>query len=302
MCWLAILLLLPVTVTQSLVSAWTVPVLKSYQTDPISRSILLFGDGDMLSEDIVYLQSCTNTRILGKAKLLNLCRALDANFSDDHAVTSLNRCSQTAPLEWIVQWNVSWVPASSAWLMRLADACGWEVEYRPYNRFSNSVSVFSWTAVWNLFRVAFATGKLRVPTACIEGTSLCRLDSTNTKVTSVTETLAYASDLKRGRLQNRRCAADLRYFLETARHLQDDPLSWEGTVATSLPWSSVPGSNPLDVEETQESSAGVIFTVVVGLAMLSFANAVGPELVGQSLFGPTSYIVAPVEELQMMEQ
>lgn len=137
--------------------------------------------------------------------------------------------------------------------------------------------------------------------ACIEGNSelqffvtSARDDDQYPKLVRISEDLSYAEELRRGVLRNRKCAQDLRLFLEAGRRLVDDPSEWDDTVAISLPWQSVPGSNPLDVDAVEEGPmAAVVFIRVAALSVLAFATVMSPELIGQPLFGPPNYIVRP---------
>jgi hypothetical protein len=116
---------------------------------------------------------------------------------------------------------------------------------------------------------------------------------------SITEELIYAQDLRRGVLLNRRCAADLRLFLELGRK---PPFfawdEWEDTVSQCLQWESVPGSGAMDIEPVAEEEGNMpayIFVGIVIAIVLTFANVIAPELIGRSLFGPPDYIFDPSE-------
>ena len=261
---------------------------------PLTRTILLVSP-EKFSPKIKYLQKATNTRIEGQSELLQACESFDSNFQSEMGVEStVTRVSTVAPQMLLINWNVTWVPISAVWLETLGQAWpGIEVVPISYNHLSNRMITFSWKAVGKLFSDAIATGKLRIPLACIEGTSEL-VFSNDGMLLSISEDLSYAQDLARGSLQNRKCADDLRLFLETGRRISSNN-NWDDIVAQALPWSSVPGSNPLDVTPMEEGEEGgpVIFLGIAAVLLLGFANAVGPLLIGQSLFGPTNYIVQP---------
>jgi hypothetical protein len=216
--------------------------------------------------------------------------------------STIDKIATVSPQTQLVRWNVTWVPPTSAWLEVLGNVWpGVDVVPTSYNHLSGKVSTFSWNAVFRTFSDAFATGKLRVPLACIQGTSELTLSASSTTdkklVVSISEDLDYAQDLQRGVLLNRRCAADLRVFLETGRRMNkanNKNEDWDDIVAKALPWSSVPGSNPLDVDAIEEGDGpAIIFLGIVAVVLLGFANVIGPQLIGQSLFGPPNYIVRP---------
>ena len=224
----------------------------------------------------------------------------------------------------LIPWNVTWTPPQSAWLHTLGQIWpGVTVEPRTYNHRSGHVSTFSWSNVFRLFQRAFTQGKLAVPLACIEAQSQLRFvrtknhdptstmndDNTSTTSTaltmavtdadsdwqlcSITEELAYAQDLRRRALQNRKCSEDLRLFLLLGRKPPREMSweDWEDTVADSLPWSSVPGSGSLDVEpmsEGEESLPALVFLSFASVSIVLFSIALAPELLGTQslLFGP----------------
>jgi len=178
----------------------------------------------------------------------------DDNLRNIQIQTSIS--TRTSPTTLLMRWNCTYVDPSKQWLVSLADTIpGWEPEFRSYVDQKNIVRTFSYKAVFRLFRDAAMTGKLRVPLACIEGTSICEFiddydddegkeivdhnnnDNNDTscnvaptierrrrrKIHSIVEDLAYAQDLNRGALENRICAQDLQFFLEVARK----PLQYE---------------------------------------------------------------------------
>jgi hypothetical protein len=242
----------------------------------------------------------------------NLKIKYTSEFQSELGVKScIGRISATSEyLLVLVKWNVTWVPPSALWLEGVGKLFGpknLKIKYTSYNHLSGTPTAFSWKAVGKLFVDAITTGVLRVPLACIEGTTELQFSRAKLNITDeidnnnegpdvvrISEELAYAQDLKRGALQNRKCAQDLRLFLETGRRMCNNPQEWDDKVARSLPWESVPGSNVMDVDPVEEGPvAAVLFIGFAALCILLFASVMGPELIGQSLFGPPSYIVRP---------
>jgi hypothetical protein len=129
--------------------------------------------------------------------------------------------------------------------------------------------------------------------ACIEGTSELIFSEGDDMLVSITEELSYAQDLQRGCLLNRRCSDDLRLFLETGRRSSAFASTWDDVVAKALPWTSVPGSGPLDVTPTadDEEDGPVAFLGVAALLLVGFTNFAGPQLIGQSFVGNTHDIL-----------
>mmetsp|Transcript_10455 Transcript_10455/g.14805 ORF Transcript_10455/g.14805 Transcript_10455/m.14805 type:complete len:443 (+) Transcript_10455:51-1379(+) len=302
------------------------------------RPTILHVPPSILSENVQYNQKATSTQIFGNQTLLEwecgkeMIELLSEENGGGCSVScfTTNDIVQIDPDTILVKWNVTWIPPTTSWLQALGKFAGWTIIKRPYNEMSNSVSVFRWGAIIALFSKAFNDGILTLPLACIEGRSLLRFTRNNFdnhhndgshnhdekqiqestpmsspplsyhwKLTSITEEISYAEDLKRNVLQNRRCAQDLRLFLELGRK---PPLSsweeWENKIQTCLPWASVPGFNSLDIEPMSSEEGNLpafIFLGIVGAITLTFANVLAPELIGQSLFGPPNYIVDPSE-------
>ncbi len=201
---------------------------------------------------------------------------------------------QIDPLKLNVRWNVTWVPLSALWLEVLGNAWpGVDVIPMTYNHQSNQPCTFSWNAVGKVFLDAMTTGRLRIPLACIEGTSELIFSEGDDMLVSITEELSYAQDLQRGCLLNRRCSDDLRLFLETGRRSSAFASTWDDVVAKALPWTSVPGSGPLDVTPTadDEEDGPVAFLGVAALLLVGFTNFAGPQLIGQSFVGNTHDIL-----------
>ncbi|KAI2506346.1 hypothetical protein MHU86_8074 [Fragilaria crotonensis] len=263
-------------------------------SDPIARTILLVPP-DKLSERVKYLQKATNTRIEGLSVLHQACDSFDSNFQSEFGVKSaITRVSLIDPHKIIVRWNVTWVPVSALWLEVLGNAWpGVNVVPTTYNHLSNQPCTFSWNAVGKVFLDAMASGKLRIPLACIEGTSELIFSEDDDMLVSITEELSYAQDLQRGCLLNRRCSDDLRLFLETGRRSSALEDTWDDLIAEALPWASVPGSGSLDVTPTAdgEEDGPIVFLGVAALLLVGFTNFAGPHLIGPSFFGSTHDIV-----------
>eukprot|EP00566_Odontella_aurita_P015237 CAMPEP_0113527776 /NCGR_PEP_ID=MMETSP0015_2-20120614/1479_1 /TAXON_ID=2838 /ORGANISM="Odontella" /LENGTH=338 /DNA_ID=CAMNT_0000426239 /DNA_START=30 /DNA_END=1046 /DNA_ORIENTATION=- /assembly_acc=CAM_ASM_000160 len=259
------------------------------------------------SEEATFTQRATDSRIVGRSSIVQTTESFDHDFQSDSSPDvscAVGRISSLSASEVAVQWNVTWVPPTAGWLLNLPG----EKVLTPYNHLSREISVFSWGAVGRLLGDVVLTGRVRVPLACIEGRSiLCfrtkREEGKNEtgighwELKSIKEELSYAEDLRRGVLKNRKCASDLRLFLETGRRPPAVSWTeWESTVSMCLPWRSVPGSGSLDIEpmSTDEGSTpALIFLIFVATTLIGFANLLAPELVGQSLFGPPNIIQDP---------
>jgi hypothetical protein len=283
--------------------------------NPIGHTVLPLPL-ECYDESVVCFQRATNTRIRGLEELQRACRQWDRDFVDELSgdyddkegyfsnkiapTAIIDRISRTSPTTLVIQWNVSYVPPTVQWLPNMAQFCGWTLDPRPYNDQSGMVKTFSYKAVVQLLLDAVATQKLRIPLACIEGTTVYECSKVNQKVVSMTEDLSYAQDLQRQVLQNRLCGQDLQYFLESARRqINQSREQWEERVANSLPWSTVPGlTDPLAIEpmnEEEEQLIPALFLGTVVVSLLGFAYVLAPELIGQNLLGPPSYIVPPQE-------
>lgn len=296
---------------------------------PVLARSVLFVPPKHLSKDVTFLQRATSTRIQGRDKLQSLCNYWESTFETARDVRDektygrgakfgLERVSTTGQTTVIVQWNVTWVPPTAIWLESLCSNIpggGWDPVYKSYTHLSDQRSTFSYSAVFKLFRDAFATGSLRIPLACIQGTSILEFEETKPTgsptdgnnadpqqymfpmLRLISEDLSYAQDMERGALQNRKCAADLKVFLETGRcMLPEENGEWDNVVDQSLPWQSVPGMNPLEVDPQEDDKIAVpIFLGLVAVTLIGFMSLVAPEFIGQSLFGGPTYIVAPDE-------
>ena len=291
---------------------------------------------------VVFSQRATGTKILGRDRLERSIDQWQRDFDTEVGVAnefeSENKdftrlrsvrlqtsvATTTSPTTLLLRWNVTYVDPSVAWLASLADSIpGWTPDFRSYTDQVSKVRTFSYSAIGRLFADAVATGKLRVPLACIEGTATCEFLSiesdtaivgngtTTKRITSITEDLAYAQDLNRGAMSNRLCARDLQFFLEVARKPPEfwDATNdstrqqyefWEDQVTESLPWKTVPGMmDSMYIEGQSEDDLNanlpLLFGILSVLLVVTFANWIAPNLIGQSLFGPTNYIVPPSE-------
>lgn len=205
-------------------------------------------------DEVVFFQRATSTRIVGRDQLERSIEQWEGNFRtevDSDAFGNTNEddsmrlrqarlqtsvATTVSPTTLLLRWNLTYIDPSVVWLVSLSETVpGWTPDYRPYTDKVSEVRNFSYSALGRLFADAVATGKLRVPLACIEGTATCefreeedgKLETRGKKciktkkIRSITEDLAYAQDLNRGALSNRLCARDLQFFLEVARKLPE---------------------------------------------------------------------------------
>jgi hypothetical protein len=269
--------------------------LLSTKESPLTKTVFCIPP-DCISDQVSFIQKSTNTRIQGLSSLQSACQQWEQDFQTDLGDVTMctRRLSRVSPTTLLFQWNVTWVPPTTAWLESLANSWpGVTPCYAAYTHLAGQRTSFSYRAVFDLFADAFKTGQLRVPLACIEGTTTLEFDSSFTTLKSIVEDLGYAQDLARGGLQNRKCASDLRLFLETGRRVGADADNWYEAVS-NLSWMSVPGMNPMDMDPQDDGPmAPLVFLGVTGATILGFAALVAPELIGQSLFGPPNYIVRP---------
>jgi hypothetical protein len=268
-----------------------------YKHQALTRSLILVPT-KYWSENVSYQQMATNTMLKGAEEITYACVKFDKDFQSNGAINGaldgvacrIGRVSTVEENIVKVQWNVTWIPPTSLWLRGLGDTLGWIPELTTYNHLSREVSVFRWGAIRQLFQTAIATGKLKVPLACIEGqTSLTfekegeggRLGREDWKLTKIKENLSYADDLVRGALQNRRCATDLKLFLESGRCPPGTPgREWEDTVKVCLPWERVPGMGVMDLEPMadEEKDSPVIFLLSAAVIVVTFANAIAANI------------------------
>lgn len=209
-----------------------------------------------------------------------------------------------------VQWNVTWVPPTVLWLCNLPFVEKKKIVFRHYNDRSGEISTFSWKGVGRLLFSIMVFGVANVPIACIEGWSVLTFRQVKRnrgennsqgecwKLHRIVEDLQYADELRRGRLLNRKCAQDLRLFLECGRKpaasaqcelLSEDLLilgspnfssmsweEWESFVSSSFRWSEVPGNGVMDIEsnaneaEKGELSSASLFGIVATLSLILF--------------------------------
>jgi hypothetical protein len=273
---------------------------------PLTRSVFCVPP-ECISPDIVYLQRSTNTRVEGKTNLEAAAEQWEQDFQTDRGDVQyqVERISTTAPNTILVNWNLTWVPPTADWLMSLGKSVGFNLEYRTYTHLYDQPSSFYYRAIFNLFRDAIATGSLRIPLACIQGSTMLEFQhsddrddkNNNLLLCSIKEDLNYAQDLSRRAMKNRKCAQDLRLFLETGRRVpQISPQEWDDSLVKAFDWTSVPGMGTLDIEpQDDEPIVALAFLGVSISIILLFAAILAPELLGQSLFGPPSYIVPPEE-------
>lgn len=268
------------------------------QTNPLEATVL-FVPPELLSKDVIFSQEVLNERIQGAATLTQAASQWDLDFQSDLGVNaSIGRVSTLSQTVVRVNWNVTWVPPTALWLEGVGELLKPNVEtlYVTYNHLAQTPSTFSWNGVFRLLEDAIMNGKLRIPIACIEGnTELVFSNSEpDNKVVRITESLSYAEDLRRGALQNRKCSQDLRLFLEAGRRMTGNLEEWDTKVALGLPWQSVAGFNPLDVDPVEEGPlAALAFIGFAALGVTLFAAVLAPELIGQNLFSPPTYIVRP---------
>eukprot|EP00977_Amphora_coffeiformis_P015914 scaffold4793_cov175-Amphora_coffeaeformis.AAC.3 len=284
-----------------------------HTTNKLTNTVLCLPP-EYFADTVVYTQNAIrgSNQLQGYLALESACRQWDETFSTDpggNVQMEQCRSSLMSPTTMVTTWNVTWIPPTALWLQGLAEWNGWKAIYVPYVHSSDRISTFSYKAVGQLLWDALRTRQLRIPLACINGSTVYEFDrraspSNNNSnshqmiVVSIREDLAYAEELTRGVLQNRKCAQDLRLFLENGRRIplqsNDD---WQVVVAQALPWQSVPGMNPFDVDPNRPDEACVPAVVLGGVALtlVGFAALVAPELLGQSVWGPPTYIVPPSE-------
>ena len=107
-----------------------------------------------------------------------------------------------------------------------------------------------------------------MPLALIEGRATLKFDDAGA-LTAVVDDIFFADTFRRGPLRNRRCAQDLRLFLEVCRRPPGrDVVEWTDAVEDALPWGGIPGSAPRDVDDNEDDP--ILFAVAfVGIATLA---------------------------------
>lgn len=217
--------------------------------------------------------------------------------ANSNSTSSTTTTTTTAMIR--VRWNVTWIPWTASWLVAVAPHR--RCEYVSYTHLSHQVSQFSWRAVGDFWKYYFQTrGTLRLPLACIQGTS----DLEFRKVKQQSSPLSSQPSMPQSSKNCTTTDSSYGYKLvsvqqqQQQQHQQNLSSSslWYDTVATCLPWSSVPGSNVLQVDETAEGPlAAVIFLSITATTMLLVAGLLAPELLGQSLWpwATPNYITRP---------
>ena len=190
-------------------------VVDAFTTPSGAAATAIFCPRDTWAEDVT-LRSACGVCVNGADALTrvaeNWSRAAADELPDFQAAASA--AASVAAREVIVKYNASWTPPSAAWLLSVASAWpGVEAAPTPYADRYGQVSTFSWKGVVKLFQDAAATGRLRVPLALIEGRAILKFDDGGA-LTAVSDEIYFADLCRRGQLRNRRCAQDLRLFLE----------------------------------------------------------------------------------------
>ena len=236
----------------------------------------VFCPRDTWAEDVT-LRSACGVCVNGADALTrvaeNWSRAAADELPDFQAAASA--AASVAAREVIVKYNASWTPPSAAWLLSVASAWpGVEAAPTPYADRYGQVSTFSWKGVVKLFQDAAATGRLRVPLALIEGRAILKFDDDGA-LTAVSDEIYFADLCRRGQLRNRRCAQDLRLFLEVCRRPPSrDAIDWADAVDDALPWRIIPGSAALDLDDNEDDIGPVVaFVIFAGVATLALTAA-----------------------------
>ena len=244
-------------------------VVDAFTTPSGAAATAVFCPRDTWAEDVT-LRSACGVCVNGADALTrsadNWSRAAADELPDFQAAASA--AASVAAREVIVKYNASWTPPSAAWLLSVASAWpGVEAAPTPYADRYGQVSTFSWKGVVKLFQDAAATGRLRVPLALIEGRAILKFDDDGA-LTAVSDEIYFADLCRRGQLRNRRCAQDLRLFLEVCRRPPGrDAIDWADAVDDALPWRNVPGSSSLDVDDNEDDIGPVL--AFVGLAAVA---------------------------------
>ena len=230
----------------------------------------VFCPRDNWAEDVT-LRSACGVSVKGADELAraadNWSRAAADELPDFQAAASA--AASVAARKVIVKYNASWTPPSAAWLVAVARLWpGVEPAPTPYADRYGEVSKFSWKGVVKIFQDAARTGRLRVPLALIEGRATLKFDDVGA-LTAVVDDIFFADTCRRGQLRNRRCAQDLRLFLEVCRRPPGrDVVEWTDAVEDALPWGGIPGSAPRDVDDNEDDP--ILFAVAfVGIAALA---------------------------------
>ena len=114
-------------------------------------------------------------------------------------------------------------------------------------------------------RTLSTASKLSSAPKLIEGRAILKFDDGGA-LTAVSDEIYFSDLCRRGQLRNRRCAQDLRLFLEVCRRPPGrDAIDWANAVDDALPWRGVPGSAALDLDDN-EDDIGPVVVAFVGLA------------------------------------
>ena len=252
------------TPTDTTLTSWFDNVPSRSSLLPLSNSVLFFPPEMYMDNVTYYLPIPTAIKddgrssrrtIQGLDTLQEACTRWETSFETDRGDVTchLQRVSQISPTTLIVQWNVTWVPPTAQWMLRLVQEehdvpfpsqeqlqqhqqqRRWKADYRSYNHLSGTPSTFSYVGLMHLWVRALTTGVLTIPLACIQGTTLCEMRMVHhhpphtpnhddpplrPQIYSIREDLVLVQELNRGYLKNRKGPQDLKLFLETGRRIQ----------------------------------------------------------------------------------
>lgn len=206
----------------------------------------------------------------------DIARSRHADCLDlfDRYETNLVRCETLLNEKSLnIRWNASWVPPGSAWLYDLADAAGWEVTRRcPHPA---TVATFSWRAVFNTFRNAFATGCITLPISSVEGNTVVSIakltDGGIDRCISLRESIDLITEADANRLRNRRVAQELASWIDVSRRPPEEfgvgADEWAGEVRRRV-ISGVEGAGPLDVDPNEDDGEGGAALLLFGVISL----------------------------------
>jgi hypothetical protein len=291
------------------------------QQTALQRTVL-WVPSDCIHPNVIYRQLATQSTCQGIHHLEQATREWwresssprQNDYDDDdlqewQLQSNIVQISSLSPTIVQINWNVTWIPPTAVVWHRFGTMIPGllQVQYVTYNHRSGFISTFSWKTVATTLLDTIQNGQWKVPLACIQGMSRLEFKheqevptsesspaSSVRKLCSITEDLVYAIDLQQGRLLNRKCAEDLRLFLEIGRRvpattnnqggfLREDKESdvWQKVVATCLPWSSVPGSGALDIEPMEEGerlTSAILFGASSVMILLGFATWLAPQV------------------------
>jgi hypothetical protein len=161
----------------------------------LSKSILMVPPKHM-TENILFLQRATNTRLHGRSTLESMANYWESTFEtmtngDDIGIgigggvaVEVDRISTIGPTTVVVQWNVTWVPPTS-WILEFLAT--WILKVTPVyetyaHRSREERTTFSYTALFRLFQEAIQTQRLRIPLACIQGMSTLEFETSTATI------------------------------------------------------------------------------------------------------------------------